>query len=94
MWADITILFSSLFTIYPISLALLCYRLVMKSILIPVITALFLVTGAFAQSEPVKMSKSGICHAPNTTYYNQTRHFTPYPTLKDCLNAGGRMPKK
>jgi hypothetical protein len=45
-------------------------------------------------AEPVKMSKSGICHAPNTSYYNQTKNFTPYPTLKDCLNAGGRMPKK
>ena len=56
-------------------------------------TALFSIS-TFAQSEPVKMSKSGICHAPNTTYYNQTKNFTPYPTLKDCLNAGGRMPKK
>jgi hypothetical protein len=45
-------------------------------------------------AEPVKMSKSGICHAPGSTYYTQTKHFTPYPTLKDCLNAGGRMPKK
>jgi len=45
-------------------------------------------------AEPVKMSKSGICHAPGSHYYNQTKHFTPYPTLKECLNAGGRMPKK
>jgi hypothetical protein len=53
-----------------------------------------LVSTSVLGAEPVKMSKSGICHAPNTTYYNQTKHFTPYPTLKDCLNAGGRMPKK
>jgi hypothetical protein len=45
-------------------------------------------------SEPVKMSKSGICHAPNTTYYKQTKSYTPYPTLQACLSAGGRMPKK
>jgi hypothetical protein len=50
--------------------------------------------GSALAADPVKMSKSGICHAPNTTYYKQTKHFTPYPTLKDCLNAGGRMPKK
>ncbi len=45
-------------------------------------------------SEPVKMSKSGICHAPGSTYYKQTKSYTPYPTLKECLNAGGRLPKK
>lgn len=51
-------------------------------------------SGAVQAAEPVKMSKSGICHAPNTTYYSQTKNYTPYPTLQDCLNAGGRMPKK
>jgi hypothetical protein len=47
-----------------------------------------------AQENPVKMSNSGICHAPNTTYYEQTKNFTPYKTLDECLKAGGRMPKK
>jgi hypothetical protein len=66
----------------------------MKSILIAAVLSAFLATGVHAQSEPVKMSKSGICHAPNTTYYNQTKNYTPYKSLKECLNAGGRMPKK
>jgi hypothetical protein len=66
----------------------------MKSILIAAVLSFFLSAGVQAQSEPVKMSKSGICHAPNTTYYNQTKNYTPYTTLKECLNAGGRMPKK
>ena len=66
----------------------------MKNILVTAATSLFLVTAAFAQSEPVKMSKSGICHAPNTTYYNQTKNFTAYKTLDECLKAGGRRPKK
>ena len=48
----------------------------------------------YAQNQPVKMSNSGICHAPNSTYYEQTKKFTPYKTLDDCLKAGGRMPKK
>jgi hypothetical protein len=64
----------------------------MKSIIN--LLALALLSGAVHASEPVKMSKSGICHAPNTTYYKQTKSFTPYPTLQACLNAGGRMPKK
>ena len=65
----------------------------MKYILIVLVSTL-IVAGAFAESGLIKMSKSGICHAPNATYYIQTKHFTPYPTLKDYLNAGGRMPKK
>jgi hypothetical protein len=45
-------------------------------------------------NEPVKMSKTKICHAPNSTYYAKTQNFTPYKTLKECLDAGGRLPKK
>jgi len=44
--------------------------------------------------EPVKLSKSGICHSPGTTYYEQTKNFTPYKTMDECLKAGGRLPKK
>lgn len=50
--------------------------------------------GAAVAAEPVKMSKSGICHAPNSTYYNQTKYFTTYKTLDECLKAGGKLPKK
>ena len=64
------------------------------SLRIFIVSALCLGVPAFAQSEPVKMSKSGICHAPGSTYYSQTKNFTPYKTLQDCIKAGGRMPKK
>ncbi len=43
---------------------------------------------------PVKKSKSSICHAPSSTYYNQTKNFTPYKTLDECLKSGGRLPKR
>jgi hypothetical protein len=66
----------------------------MKTKAIPFVAAILISTGAFAQEKPVKMSNSGICHAPNTTYYEQTKNFTPYKTLDDCLKAGGKMPKK
>jgi len=66
----------------------------MKTKAISFVAAILISTGAFAQEKPVKMSNSGICHAPNTTYYEQTKNFTPYKTLDDCLKAGGRMPKK
>ena len=39
-------------------------------------------------------SKSGICHKPGSTYYQQTKIFTPFNTLDECLKSGGRLPKK
>jgi hypothetical protein len=50
---------------------------------------------AIANEEPpVKMSKTGICHARGTSYYAQTRNYTAYNTLEECLQAGGRKPKR
>lgn len=48
------------------------------------------------QSQPsavTKLSKSGICHAPGSTYYSRTKYFTPYNTLEECLQVG-RLPKR
>lgn len=42
----------------------------------------------------VKLSVNNICHAPGTTYYNQTKNYTAYPSLDACLGAGGRLPKR
>ena len=66
----------------------------MKTKVIAFLVTVLISTGTFAQEKPVKMSNSGICHAPNTTYYEQTKKFTPYKTLDECLKADGRMPKK
>jgi hypothetical protein len=65
----------------------------MKFILLTIF--LLLSAPVFAQSDPpVKMSSTGICHAQGSTYYNQTKKFTAYKTVDECLRAGGRMPKK
>ena len=66
----------------------------MRIKLISLISILFISTGVFSQSEPVKKSKSGICHTPGSSYYNQTKNFTPYKTLDECLKSGGRLPKR
>jgi len=66
----------------------------MKTKVISFLALVLVSTGVLAQEKPVKMSNSGICYAPNTTYYEQTKKFTPYKTLDECLKAGGRMPKK
>lgn len=42
----------------------------------------------------VKKSSSGICHGEGTTYYNQTKKFTAYDSIDECLDSGGRMPLK
>jgi hypothetical protein len=42
----------------------------------------------------VKKSRTGICHAPGSTYYSRTKNFTPFKTLDECLKSGGRLPKR
>lgn len=66
----------------------------MKNITKLALSTIFISTSVFGQSEPVKKSNSGICHKPGSTYYQQTKNFTPYKTLEECLKSGGRLPKK
>ena len=47
-----------------------------------------------SSSGVVKKSRTSICHAPGTTYYARTQHYTGYDSLQDCLNSGGRLPKR
>ena len=44
---------------------------------------------------PVKMSKSEICHATDSSSYKRTKNFTAFDTLDDCLNSSdkARLPK-
>ncbi len=48
--------------------------------------------GAAVPSGVIKKSKSGICHPPGSGSYSQTKNFTPYSTLEECLASGGRLP--
>lgn len=65
----------------------------LKQVAVAVLLVFSTTTFALAD-EPVKKSNTGICHAPGSTYYAQTKHFTPYKTLQECLKSGGRMPKR
>ena len=49
---------------------------------------------ANAGEPEVKMSKSKICHAVDSTYYSRTKNYTAFETIDACLEAGGRLPKK
>ncbi len=44
-------------------------------------------------AEPVKLSRSGICHDTESPYYSRTKNFTAYDSLQQCLDSGGRLPK-
>ena len=45
-------------------------------------------------SGPVKKSRSGICHAPGSTYYARTLNFKPFTNIDSCLTSRGRLPKR
>ncbi len=48
-----------------------------------------------ASAEPeVKKSKSGICHDKSSKSYKQTKHFTEFKTMEECVKSGGHAPKK
>ena len=53
----------------------------------------FSLAEASEQNPPVKKSNSEICHAQDSSYYNRTKNFIAYETLKECLEDGGRLPK-
>ncbi len=47
-----------------------------------------------AGAQHVKKPRSAICHCPEGAYYDRTKNFTPYGTIKACLESGGRHPKR
>lgn len=51
----------------------------------------FAVTPVQAGSE-VKLSNSGLCHPPSSSWYDRTKDYTSFQTLDGCLAEGGRLP--
>ena len=49
-------------------------------------------TAAAAEPE-VKKSKSNICHDKTSPGYKQTKNFTEFKTMDECVKSGGRPPK-
>ena len=48
-----------------------------------------------AAAEPeVKKSKAGICHDKASKGYKQTKNFTEFSTMDECIKSGGHAPKK
>jgi hypothetical protein len=55
--------------------------------------SLFLLCSVYVYAEPVKLSRSGICHDMQSPYYSRTKNFTAFDSLQQCLDSGGRLPK-
>ena len=46
-----------------------------------------------AAAEPsVKKSDSGICHEKGSPSYGNTKKFTPFATVDECVKSGGKLP--
>jgi len=66
----------------------------MKKVIGSILIILFFFTGCDSTSVPVKKSKTNICHKKGSKYYDQTKYFKAYKTIKECIESGGRLPKK
>lgn len=52
-------------------------------------------TSNYSDSPKVKKSSTGICHQKGVSnYYEKTKNFTSYNSLEECLDSGGRLPKR
>ena len=55
--------------------------------------ALALVCSAVLAADPaVKKSDSGICHEKGSASYGNTKKFTAFATLDECVKSGGKVP--
>jgi hypothetical protein len=66
----------------------------MKNLFAKIFIFLILLQGCDSASVPVKKSKTNICHKKGSKYYDQTKYFKAYQTIKDCIESGGRLPKR
>ena len=48
---------------------------------------------AAAEEPAVKKSTTSICHDKSSPSYKQTKKFTEFKTMDECIKSGGRPPK-
>ncbi len=64
-------------------------------LLVALLFSTVLLSGCSLMGDPtVKKSSTGICHEEGTLFHKNTKNFTSYNSLDDCLASGGRLPKK
>jgi hypothetical protein len=45
-----------------------------------------------AKDPVVKKSDAGICHDVSSSSFNNTKKFTPFNSLDECVKSGGKLP--
>lgn len=53
---------------------------------------IFLLISTPISAELIKKSNSGLCHPPESAWYERTKSYTEFDSLQACLNSGGRLP--
>ena len=59
-----------------------------------IISTFFIYSSASFAADFVKKSSSGICHDKNSQYFVKIKKYIKYKTMKECLQSGGRLPKR
>ena len=77
--------------VYEVSISMGFQERVMKKIFILI---LIICCSCDVSYVPVKKSKTGICHEYGSKYYEQTKHFKVFQSLDECVESGGRLPKR
>ena len=57
-----------------------------------VFSALIAVVFEVYSAPNVKKSRFEICHSFESFYYRQTTNYTPYTSMQECIESGGREP--
>mgnify|MGYP000600214109 CR=1 FL=1 len=47
---------------------------------------------AYAADPVVKKSEAGICHDKSSPSFGNTKKFTPFNTIDECIKSGGKLP--
>ena len=45
-----------------------------------------------ATSDLIKKSSSGLCHPPESAWFERTKNYTAFDSLSSCLGSGGKLP--
>jgi len=59
-----------------------------------ILSIMFLTVSLSSAADPaVKKSDSGICHEKGSASYGNTKKFTAFASLDECVKSGGKLPK-
>ncbi len=65
----------------------------MKKLYVIALVCFAAITSFYSDAAIVKKSRSGICHDQSSSSYVQTKHYTEFANLEECLTSGGRLPR-